>query len=51
MFRKILDSGRAGDNVGILLRGVKREEIQRGQVLAKPGTISLIPSLKPKFTA
>jgi len=39
MFRKILDSGRAGDNVGILLRGVKREEIQRGQVLAKPGTI------------
>ena len=39
MFRKILDSGRAGDNVGILLRGIKREEIQRGQVLAKPGTI------------
>ena len=39
MFRKILDEGRAGDNVGVLLRGVKREEIQRGQVLAKPGTI------------
>ncbi len=39
MFRKILDSGRAGDNVGVLLRGVKREEIQRGQVLAKPGSI------------
>ncbi|MFT5299335.1 MAG: elongation factor Tu [Mariniblastus sp.] len=39
MFRKILDQGQAGDNVGILLRGVKREEIQRGQVLAKPGTI------------
>jgi len=40
MFRKILDEGRAGDNVGVLLRGVKREEIQRGQVLAKPGTIT-----------
>ena len=39
MFRKTLDEGQAGDNVGILLRGVKREEIQRGQVLAKPGTI------------
>ena len=39
MFRKILDEGRAGDNVGCLLRGVKREEIQRGQVLAKPGSI------------
>ena len=39
MFRKILDEGRAGDNVGVLLRGVKREDIQRGQVLAKPGTI------------
>jgi elongation factor Tu len=40
MFRKILDEGRAGDNVGCLLRGTKREEIQRGQVLAKPGTIT-----------
>ena len=40
MFRKILDEGRAGDNVGCLLRGVKREDIQRGQVLAKPGTIT-----------
>ncbi|MEZ6093594.1 MAG: elongation factor Tu [Pirellulaceae bacterium] len=40
MFRKILDSGRAGDNVGLLLRGVKREDIQRGQVLAKPGSIT-----------
>ena len=39
MFRKILDEGRAGDNVGVLLRGIKREEIQRGQVLAKPGSI------------
>ncbi|MEZ6120903.1 MAG: elongation factor Tu [Pirellulaceae bacterium] len=39
MFRKLLDEGRAGDNVGCLLRGLKREEIERGQVLAKPGTI------------
>jgi elongation factor Tu len=38
MFRKILDEGRAGENCGILLRGIKREEIERGQVLAKPGT-------------
>jgi elongation factor Tu len=40
MFRKILDEGQAGDNVGCLLRGIKREEIERGQVLAKPGTIT-----------
>ncbi|VVE21558.1 elongation factor Tu [Pandoraea eparura] len=39
MFRKLLDQGQAGDNVGILLRGTKREDVQRGQVLAKPGTI------------
>ena len=39
MFRKLLDQGQAGDNVGVLLRGTKREDIQRGQVLAKPGTI------------
>jgi elongation factor Tu len=39
MFRKLLDEGRAGDNCGILLRGVKREDVQRGQVLAKPGSI------------
>jgi elongation factor Tu len=47
MFRKLLDQGQAGDNVGILLRGTKREEIERGQVLCKPG------SVKPhtKFTA
>jgi len=47
MFRKLLDQGQAGDNVGILLRGTKREEVERGQVLAKPG------SIKPhtKFTA
>ena len=40
MFRKILDQGQAGDNVGCLLRGVKREEIERGQVLCKPGSIT-----------
>jgi len=39
MFRKILDQGQAGDNVGVLLRGTKREDVERGQVLAKPGTI------------
>ncbi len=40
MFRKLLDRGEAGDNVGILLRGIKREDVERGQVLAKPGTIT-----------
>ena len=40
MFRKLLDEGRAGDNVGVLLRGTKREEVERGQVLSKPGTIT-----------
>jgi elongation factor Tu len=47
MFRKLLDQGQAGDNVGVLLRGTKREDVQRGQVLAKPG------SIKPhtKFTS
>ena len=40
MFRKLLDEGRAGDNVGILLRGTKREEVERGQVLCKPGSIT-----------
>src|SRR5690606_30637943 len=39
MFRKLLDEGRAGDNVGCLLRGLKKDEVERGQVLAKPGTI------------
>jgi elongation factor Tu len=39
MFRKLLDEGRAGENCGVLLRGTKREEVQRGQVLAKPGSI------------
>ena len=40
MFRKLLDEGRAGDNIGALLRGTKREEIERGQVLCKPGSIT-----------
>ena len=40
MFRKLLDEGRAGENVGVLLRGTKREEVERGQVLAAPGTIT-----------
>jgi elongation factor Tu len=40
MFRKLLDEGQAGDNVGCLLRGLKREEVERGQVLAKPGSIT-----------
>ena len=40
MFRKILDEGQAGDNIGVLLRGVKREEVERGQVLAQPGSIT-----------
>jgi elongation factor Tu len=47
MFRKILDQGQAGDNVGVLLRGTKREEIERGQVLCKPGSITP----HTKFTA
>ena len=40
MFRKILDDGQAGDNVGLLLRGVDKKEIKRGQILAKPGSIT-----------
>ena len=40
MFRKILDQGQAGDNIGVLLRGTKREEVERGQVVAKPGSIT-----------
>ena len=39
MFRKLLDEGRAGDNCGLLLRGVKKDDIERGQVLAKPGSV------------
>src|SRR4029077_4276260 len=40
MFRKLLDSAKAGDNVGVLLRGTKKEEVERGMVLAKPGSIT-----------
>ena len=40
MFRKLLDEGMAGDNIGVLLRGLKKEEVERGQVLAKPGSIT-----------
>jgi elongation factor Tu len=40
MFRKLLDQGQAGDNVGVLLRGTKREDVERGQVLCKPGSIT-----------
>jgi elongation factor Tu len=47
MFRKLLDKASAGDNVGVLLRGTKREEVERGQVLCKPGTITP----HTKFTA
>ena len=47
MFRKLLDSAEAGDNIGALLRGVQRTEIERGQVLAKPGTVNA----HTKFTA
>ncbi|MGY9050599.1 MAG: elongation factor Tu [Alphaproteobacteria bacterium] len=49
MFRKLLDQGEAGDNVGVLLRGTKREEVERGQVLAKPGSIT--PHAKFKASA
>ena len=47
MFRKLLDEAQAGDNIGALLRGVQRNEIERGQVLAKPGTLTC----HTKFTA
>ncbi len=51
MFRKILDEGQAGDNVGILLRGTDKEEVQRGMVLAKPGTITPHRKFKGKIVA
>ena len=50
MFRKLLDQGQAGDNVGILLRGTKREDVQRGQVLCKPGSSSRTPTSRPRST-
>ena len=49
MFRKILDRGEAGDNVGLLLRGVDKKEIKRGMVLAKPGSITPHTKLKLRF--
>jgi len=51
MFRKILDEGQAGDNVGILLRGTDKDEVQRGMVLAKPGTITPHRKFKGKIYA
>ena len=49
MFRKLLDQGQAGDNIGVLLRGTKKDEVERGQVVAKPGTIT--PHRKFKASA
>jgi elongation factor Tu len=51
MFRKLLDQGQAGDNVGILLRGTKREDVERGQVLCKPGASSRTPTSPPRSTS
>ncbi len=45
MFRKLLDEAQAGDNIGALLRGVQRDEIQRGQVLCKPGSVTATPQV------
>ncbi len=50
MFRKLLDEAQAGDNIGALLRGVQRTEIERGQVLAKPGTVHAIQNSQLRFT-
>jgi len=51
MFRKLLDQGQAGDNIGALLRGIKREEVERGQVVAKPGSIPPTRSSRPRPTS
>ena len=48
MFRKLLDQGQAGDNIGVLLRGIERNDIERGQVLAAPGTITPHTQFKAK---
>jgi translation elongation factor TU len=48
MFRKLLDQGQAGDNAGLLLRGTKRDDVERGQVLCKPGTIKPHTSSRPR---
>jgi elongation factor Tu len=51
MFNKTLDEGQAGDNVGILLRGVEKDQIQRGQVICKPGSINPTPSSRARSTS
>jgi elongation factor Tu len=51
MFRKLLDEGRAGDNVGLLLRGIKKTDVERGQVIAKPGPSSRTRSSRPRSTS
>ena len=51
MFRKLLDQVEAGDNVGVLLRGTKREDVERGQVLAKPGSITPHTKFKCEATS
>jgi elongation factor Tu len=51
MFRKLLDQGQAGDNVGVLLRGTKREDVERGQVLCKPGSITPHTKFTPRPTS
>ncbi len=51
MFRKLLDEGRAGDNVGLLLRGTKKEDVERGQVCASPAPSSRTPSLRARSTS
>jgi len=50
MFNKLLDDGQAGDNVGILLRGLKKDDVERGQVLAKPGSVTPHSSSKARST-
>jgi elongation factor Tu len=50
MFRKLLDEGRAGDNCGLLLRGLKKTDVERGQVIAKPGTVKGHKCSSPRFT-
>ena len=50
MFRKLLDSAEAGDNIGALLRGVQRDEIERGQVLAKPGSVNAHTKFRLRYT-
>ena len=51
MFRKLLDQGEAGDNVGLLLRGIDKKEVRRGEVIAKPGTITLTSTSSDRSTS